>query len=308
MKALSPILAHHVHALVQTFHVLCVRPFSTFMTVLVVALTLSLPALLWVLTDNMDKLTKDWQQTGHISLYLKPPFPETEEKALLDKIRKISGVATATFKSADKGLQEFIAQEGMQDVMRYLPNNPLPAVIDVIPTVTVDTPGKLENLVRELKVLPQVDIAKADREWVARLHVMLTFVSKAIHAVIALLALGVVVIIGNTLRLAIHNRQEEIQVLKLIGATDGFIIRPFLYQGFCYGVASAILATLFVNIFMLNLDVSLKPLLVVYKTDYKIIGMTIRQILTLFCFAGILGWLGARLSVQRQLANIEPYR
>jgi cell division transport system permease protein len=308
LKALPPFLAHHVHALVQTFHVLCVKPFATFMTVLVVALTLSLPALLWVLTDNVNRLTQDWQHTGHISLYLKIPFPEAEEKPLLSKIQAISGVAVATFKSADKGLQEFKAQEGMQDVMQYLPNNPLPAVIDVIPAVTVDTPIKLENLVRELKAFPEVDIAKVDSEWVARLQVMLAFISKAIHAVIALLALGVVVIIGNTLRLSIHNRQEEIQVLKLIGATDSFIIRPFLYQGLCYGVASAILATLFVNIFMLNLDVGLKPLLLVYKTDYKVIGMTMRQILTLLCFAGILGWLGARVSVQRQLASIEPYR
>ncbi len=277
------------------------------MTLIVIAITLALPALFWVLTDNVSKLTIGWQRGGHISLYLKLPISSADQELLLKSVRSTSGVGQAFLKSSADGLAELTKQEGMQDIMRYLPENPLPAVVEVVPALGIDSPAKLDLLSRELQALPQVEQVKVDMDWINRLHAILGFAGNAAKALMALLALAVVLIVGNTLRLAIQNRLEEIQILKLIGATDPFILRPFLYSGVWYGLAGAVLAVLLVNIFILSLGAAVNQMAVVYQMHYPLTGLSIRQILLLVLFAIILGWLGARLSVKRQLASIEPY-
>ncbi|MCL9685221.1 permease-like cell division protein FtsX [Legionella maioricensis] len=307
LKRSKSLLAYHLQAATHSLNLLCRKPLATMMTVIVIAITLALPALFWVFTDNLGQLTTGWQQGGQISLYLKTGLTEAEQTALLQKIRGMEGVGQASLKSAADGLAELTQQEGMQDIMRYLPENPLPSVIQVVPSLVTDSPAKMDLLSRHLEVLPQVAQAKLDMAWINRLHVILGFAANVAKALMSLLALAVVLIIGNTLRLAIHNRQEEIQILKLIGATDPFILRPFLYSGVWYGMAGAVLAVFLVNIFILSLGVAVNQLAVAYQMHYPLTGLSIRQILLLVLFAIILGWLGARLSVKRQLASIEPY-
>jgi cell division transport system permease protein len=299
--------ACHLQAATNSFNFLCRRPLATMTTVIVIAIALTLPALFWVFTDNLSQLTIDWQRGGHISLYLKSPLSAAEEAAVLTEVRAIDGVGHATFKSREEGLLEFQQQEGMRNIMLYLPENPLPAVVDVAPSLAINTPLKMNQLFERLKILPQVEQAKLDMEWITRLHAILSFVTKIAHALMALLASAVVLIVGNTLRLAIHNRHEEIQVLKLIGATDSFIIRPFLYSGVWYGMVGAIFAVLFVNIFMLSVAVAFQELASVYHMNYPLLGLTVKQAYFIVLVAIFLGWLGAKLSVKRQLASIEPY-
>lgn len=307
LRKMPLILIYHFQAATQSFNSLCRKPLGTMMTVIVIAIALALPALFWVFTDNLSRITQGWQHGGHLSLYLKPGTETPSQMALLETVSKHPGVGQAHFKSADQGLTELTRQEGMKDIMRYLPDNPLPSMIEIIPTVLIDSPAKLDLLSRELKALPDVDQVKVDMEWVGRLHTILGFVANAQKALMLLLALAVVLIIGNTLRLATHNRQEEIQILKLIGATDSFILRPFLYSGIWFGMVGAIFAVFLVNIFILSLGVAVNQLVVAYQMHYPLTGLSMRQILQLVLFAVILGWLGARLSVKRQLASIEPY-
>nr|WP_238400397.1 permease-like cell division protein FtsX [Legionella bononiensis] len=301
-------LVYHVQAATQSFNSLCRKPLGTMMTVIVIAIALALPALFWVFTDNLGNLTIGWQRGGHISLYLKPSLSQAEQVKLLEKVRSTEGIGQATLKSSEDGLAELTQQEGMHDIMRYLPENPLPSVIEIVPALIIDSPAKLDLLSRQLKALPEVEQVKLDMEWISRLHAILGFAANLANALMALLALAVVLIIGNTLRLAIRNRQEEIQILKLIGATDAFILRPFLYSGIWYGMAGAICAVFLVNIFILSLGVVVNQLAIAYQMHYPLAGLSIRQILLLVIFAIILGWLGARLSVKRQLASIEPYK
>jgi cell division transport system permease protein len=307
LDKISAYLVFHFHAAITSLNFLCRRPLATGMTIVVIAITLALPTLFWVFNDNLAQLTANWQRGGHISLYLKMPIAAKDEISFLDHIRQTAGVGHATLKTAAEGLAELETQEGMQEIRRYLPENPLPTVIEVVPALDINTPAKLEQLYAQLKTNPQVDQAKLDMQWIERLHAILGFVAKTAHGLMLLLALAVVLIIGNTLRLAIHNRHEEIQVLKLIGATDPYIIRPFLYSGIWYGFGGAILAVLFVNIFILSLVLAVNQLAEVYQMHYSILGLTFRQILLLIGSAIFLGWLGARLSVKSQLASIEPY-
>ncbi|HAZ7572408.1 permease-like cell division protein FtsX [Legionella sp. PATHC032] len=308
LKRSQSLLAYHLQAAANSLNLFCRKPLATMMTVIVIAIALALPTLFWVFTDNLSELTNRWQRGGHISLFLKPSLSEAEQTLLLEKVRTTEGVGQANIKSAADGLSELTQQEGMQDIMRYLPENPLPAVIEVVPALVIDSPAKLDLLSRKLQTFPQVALAKLDMEWINRLHAILGFSGKAANALMALLALAVVFIIGNTLRLDIHNRQEEIKILKLIGATDPYIIRPFLYSGVWYGVAGALLAIFLVNIFILTLGVAVNQLANVYQMHYPLACLSLRQILLLVLFAIILGWLGALLSVKRQLASVEPYK
>lgn len=306
LKKLQPRFAHHVQAATQSLNHLCNKPMATLMTSVVIAIALALPALFWVCTDNVNKLTAGWQRGGHISIYLKPNLSESEQQQLLLRVREIKEVGQASLISSAEGLTELMQQEGMQDIMRYLPENPLPAVINLIPSVSVDSPAKLDLLARQLQTLTGVEQTKIDMEWIRRLDALLGFATHFADALFALLALAVVLIIGITLRLALHSRHEEIQVLKLIGAKDSFILRPFLYSGVWYGVIGAVFAIFLVNIFILSLGMAVNQLAVAYKINYSLDLLSMRQILLLIIFAIILGWLGARLSVKRQLASIEP--
>lgn len=306
LKGTRSRIAHHLQAASHSLNLLCRKPLATMMTVIVIAIALTLPALFWVFADNLSQQTLHWQKGGHVSLYLKKST-EAEQLRLLEQVRATPGVGHASLKSAAEGLSELTQQEGMQDIMRYLPENPLPSVIEVVPAVMIDSPASLDLLFRQLQALEYVEQGKLDMEWISRLHLILSVARHMAHAMMILLALAVILIIGNTLRLAIHNRQEEIQVLKLIGATDSFILRPFLYSGVWYALGGALVAVFLVNIFVLSLGEAVNQLVVVYQMHYPISGLSIRQILLLMGFAVILGWLGARLSVKRQLAVIEPY-
>ena len=300
------LLAFHLQAALLSFNALLRSPLATMMTVLVIAITLALPALFWVMTDNMKQLTTHWQRSGHISLYLKSSLSPMDGMVVLLRARGEAGVEHATMTSAAQGLAQLQRQEGMQDLMQYLPDNPLPAVIDVDPAVTMDTPEKLQQLYSRLKSYPEVDQAKLDMQWVERLQAILRLTGKLADGLMILFALAVVLIIGNTLRLAVHNRYEEIQVLKLIGAKNAFILRPFLYSGVWYGLLGAIFAILLVNIFMSSLTLVVNQLAATYQMHYSLLGLSIEQVALLGLVAIILGWLGACVSVKRQLAAIEP--
>ena len=306
LTKLRTLMAYHAQAAMSSLLYLCRQPLATGMTVAVIAIALTLPALLWVFNDNMAELTKNWKRGGHISLYLDMQMATSESALSLERVRQTDGVGEALMKTPAEGLLEMQHQEGMQDLMLNLPENPLPAVIDVIPAVGVTTPAQLEALYTRLKALPGIEDARLDMQWVSRLYALLDLAAKLTHGLMVLLSVAVVFIIGNTLRLVIHKRHEEIQVLKLIGASDPYIIRPFLYSGLWYGLASALLAVILVSLFMLSLGVVLNQLIEAYQMHFPVLGLSIRQALLLILMATFLGWFGAWFSVKRQLALIEP--
>lgn len=297
-------MAFHAQAATSSFRFLMSKPLTTTMTIMVIAITLTLPALFWVFTDNVQQATADWQRGGHITLYLETPLAATDEAALFEQVRSIPGVGEASLKTAADGISELQQQEGMQDIMEYLPENPLPAVIEVIPATDVNTSEKMDELYQALKSRPHVAQAKVDMQWVKRLYILLDIASTIAQGLMILLATAVVLIIGNTLRMAIHNRHEEIQILKFIGAGRPYIIRPFLYLGVFYGIAGAVLAMLLVHVMTLSLTVLVNQLAETYQIHYALTGLSLHQAWLLLMFATILGWLGARLSVSSILKII----
>lgn len=289
-------MAYHRQASASSLHFLKNRPLSTLMTVLVIALTLTLPALFWVFTENFQQLSGDWQRGGHIALYLDSSIP-ADEQAVLERVRATPDVAEASLRSPAEGLAELQQQDGMQDIMQYLPENPLPTVIDVIPAATVNTVEKSDELYQQLKAYPHVEQARFDMQWVSRFYLLRDIAAKIANGTMILLATAVVIIIGSILRMAIHNRYEETHVLTFIGASNAYIIRPFLYMGVFYGLSGALLAMLFVHLITLNLASLINQLAETYEMHFVFAGLSFEQGLLLLLLAITLGWIGARLSV-----------
>lgn len=301
-------LPYHRKAMQYSLTALMRKPFATLATVLVVAITLSLPALFWIIISNMERLTTNWQQGDHISLYLQSSLPEADMHALLSKIEKMAGVEQAILKSAAEGLAELQTQEGMTNLLLYLPENPIPPMIDVTPSKTLTNPEAVQQLFLHLQSLTGVDQAKLDVEWVKRLHSLFLFITTLTQGLIMLLCLAVILIIGNTLRLAMQNNLDEIHVLKYIGAPDSYIIRPFLYAGIWYGLAGALVALILVSGMLLGLNYyGVKQLVAAFQLQFVVKGLSFGQILGLLFLASFLGWLGARITVKRQLTFLDPY-
>ncbi len=281
-------------------------PWATFMTFTVIAIALTLPALFWLLSMNMKHLTATWQQGQHISLYLRPDMSQSLQNDALKRVRETEGVKSAVLISPQEGLNALKQQEGLSDVGMYLEDNPLPAVIEIVPEMVFSTPEKLEILIHALKTYQNVEQAKLDMQWVTKLYAILGFLSALAKSLMVLLGFAVMMIIGSTLRLAIERRYEEIQVLKLIGATDAYIARPFLYSGLWYGLGGALLALFLVALFVSSLAHVLHELMMLYHVNDTSLSCSWLEVGIFVMMAVFLGLLGAHLSIKRQLALIEP--
>ena len=299
-------LSRHTQAIKDSEKALRATPWTTLVTVIVLAVTLILPVLFWLLMGHLKPLTHEWREGNEIALYLDSPLSATDETALLARVRATDGVSNVMFMSAETSLKELEQQEGMHDVRRYLPENPLPSVINVMPASTLDTPEKLEQLFQILKNYPHVEQAKLNRDWSNRLYAVLGFMTHLTWLLCVLFGLMVVFIIRNLLRLAAQEHHEEIQVLKLIGATDGFIIRPFLYTGMCLGAVGALLAFLGVHAVLFALSHALHALISAGFGVPLVVKFSLLDALRFVGFGMLLGWLGAYLPLKRQLVCIEP--
>jgi cell division transport system permease protein len=305
LRDFSQRAARHRQAAASSFSIVWQTPFSSIVTIAVIAVALTLPTLFWIVSNNLKSVAAYDQHNAHIALYLKRQATPEEMNATLLKVRGVAGVKEALLKTPEQGLQEFVKQEGMQEVVQYLPENPLPGTIDLIPLAVDDKPLEISRLISTLKALPLVEQVKVDGEWIQRLNALMSLIHILSHSAMCLLSVAVVLVIGNTLRLAFHYRQEELTVLKLIGATDGYILRPFLYLGVWYGVLGALGAILLVTIFLYHLGIAVQTFASLYQVSYTFIGLTIQQSYLLILFSAMLGMIAAHAFVRTRLFTLN---
>jgi cell division transport system permease protein len=236
---------------------------------------------------------------------LKLPYDEQAAQKILQKIKETKGVKHAFLKTPAEGLQELQEQEGMKEVMQYLTQNPLPAVIEVIPALSLQS-IPMTQLYKTLTNISGIESTQFDLRWIARLNALLRFASDLSYAFIFFLGFSVMLIVGNILKVSVQNRQEEIKVLKLIGASNTYIARPYLYIGIWYGLFGAVLTILFVNIFIISLTYALNELAIAYDINFALINLSIPQAYSLVFISIFLGWLGAKISIKFQLNHIDP--
>jgi cell division transport system permease protein len=301
---ISAYLLHHLQSLVFSLGKIYQAPSTTIMTVAVIGITLSLPGGFYLFLKNIDAISGDFRSTTQISLFLKLNTSEKQALALERDIAGMKQVIATQFISREQSLEEFRRDSGFGKSIDTLSSNPLPHTIVVEPA-DVDT-FEVRNLLNRLQAMPEVDIAKLDTEWLERLYTIIEIARRSVAIVTILFAFAVLLIIGNTIRLDIQNRYQEIIVTKLIGATDAFIRRPFLYGGVWYGLFGGIISWLIVELGYLAISGPLARLNLLYKSDMNLITFSFQDFIVLIAASTLLGLAGSWFAVARHLNQIEP--
>lgn len=296
----------HAHGLFSSLGRLVRTPFTSIMTVLVMAIAISLATGFHLLVINMQQLTGKMESTNQISLFLKSSVSEGMGKSIADKIRKNSQIEKVLLITKEQALDEFKTHSGFGDALQLLETNPLPIVIQVLPKNTLDDMQSVEHLMTDFAKLPQVDFTKMDLQWVKRLQSIMQIMERSVFLLAILLGLAVLLITGNTIRLELQNRRDEVLVAKLVGATHSFIQRPFLYTGFWLGFFSGFVAWIIVSLMMLILQSPIEKLSVLYDGAFKVLYLSFTDTITLLIIASFLGMIGAWIVLRYQLKLIKP--
>lgn len=297
--------AQHAQALVSALGRLWGRPLQSGMTAAVLGIALALPAGFLLALQNLQALTADWDGGTRISVYLQLDAGEERLEALAGELGGDERLAGLQSYTPDEALEEFRQLSGMNDALDLLEDNPLPATLVLAPRRDLPA-AEVAALADELAGRSGVDQVQLDQEWLQRLHAIVDLVERAVWVVGLLLGAAVLLVVGNTIRLAISNRREEIVITKLIGATNGFVRRPFLYEGLWYGLLGGVLAWLLLELSRLWLGDTVSGLASLYSSGYRLSGPGFVGALQILGAGMLLGWLGAWLAVSRHLSAIEP--
>lgn len=299
-------LIRHVQQAIGSLGDLWRTPFTSVMTVLVLGISLTLPATLHLFVKNAKTISEQWNTASEISLYLKLSVTDKSAQSLVHRIELYPEVAKVTYISAKQALSEFKTLSGFGQALEYLSENPLPATILVTPTKRASQTQAAGELLLKLEKEREVEQGKLDLEWLSRLEAIAKVIEDIVVGIGALLCLSVVLIIGNTIRLAILNQKDAIAVMKLVGATDSFIQRPFLYAGVWYGILGGIVSWVCVSILAYYLSGSLVELTGLYRSSFAISSLSFSEAMVLILFAVLLGFSGSYISVRKHIRAIEP--
>ena len=241
-----------------------------------------------------------------LSLFLQHTASELQTQTLREKLLSWPEIEHIDLISPEQALSEFRELSGFGDALDALEENPLPAVLAVKPVAESTDSESISRLLERLRKLPEIELAQLDLQWVKRFNAIVDIVQRSIWVMATLLGLAVLLITGNTIRLEIQSRREEIEVTKLIGATNAFIRRPFLYSGLWYGAIGALLATLLVELAFLQLATPVGQLAGLYQSGFSLQTLAFSDTLLLLLSGTLLGLLGAWLAVGRHMSAIEP--
>ena len=305
----APIKAYfvnHVRTLIASLGFLSRNAISSSMTMAVIAIALALPAGMYVMLSNLSTVSVGWDNSAQISVFLKTNISEKQASTLINKLRLYDDIEKVELIHRDRALSEFQRISGFGDAIEALGDNPLPHVLAVQPRVDPQRPDKINHLLKELGQMKEVDLAQLDLQWVKRLYAMLEIAHRGIWVISILLGVAVLLVVGNTIRLDIQNRREEIEVTKLIGATNAFIRRPFLYTGLWYGISGGILAWILTSLSIGLLEDSVARLAILYNSSFQLSSLSLDETLSLIGLSCLLGLLGSWLAVSRHLHEIEP--
>jgi len=299
-------LARHLQTAIGSLGRLIQQPGSTLLTVIVMGIALALPASLNVLVRNAQVVSGSWDRALDITVYFKPGIDITTAQHFVENLRQRHDIKDVQFIKSEDALKDFREHSGLGSALEALTTNPLPHVAIITPAQSENASATIESLGAELKTFPDVDVVQVDTAWVQRYLAILDALRRVVGLIAVLLGFGVIVIIGNTIRLDIQNRRDEIEVSKLVGGSDAFVRRPFLYSGLWYGISGGVAALLLVTIVVALLGESVQRIAGLYGSDYKLSGMPLRQAMALLGISAALGWVGSLLATNRHLKDIEP--
>ena len=302
----SAYFINHAQVLLASLGRLYRQPVAALMTIAVIAIALSLPSGLFISIQNIVRLSAQWDSTTRITVYMQTDTTLEAARALRDRLSLNRYIAHIELIDRDTGLAQFKQASGFENALQYLDENPLPHVLIIQPELNPDKPDITQLLANQLKQEKQIALVQIDTAWVQRLFAILKIAQRGIWVISILLALAVLLIIGNTIRLDIQNRRAEIEVAKLIGASNAFIRRPFLYTGLCYGLLGGLLSWLLVSLSIWLIETPVQALARLYHSDFQLLGQSPQHAAFVILLSCLLGLGGSALAVSRHLKEIEP--
>lgn len=300
----SRVFAQHSDVANDCLRQLLSSPIATFMTVLVLAVALALPSFLFTTLNNLSRMTNSWDNENKISLYLQHDLSAQQVDNFVQTLLIRPDLMAIDLVDADQGLLEFKQFSGFANIIDQLSENPLPAVVSVL--AKDNSVQGLESLKAELASLEIVEQAVLDLDWIKRFNGFVLVIERVVISLSVLLAFAVLLIIGNTIRLNVESRREEILVSKLMGATNAWVRRPFLYAGVFYGLMSSLLAWLIIELSLLVMQTPVLHLSQLYQSGFALEGLGINGTLILTAVGLALGLTGALISVNKFLKQLEP--
>lgn len=302
-------LTRHLQTLIGALGDLTRNPFSSILSISVIAIALALPGGLFAALQNVNKLTSEFEHGAKISLFLAPGVSLPQARKLQQNLSANPSIKHLELITPEQAMEEFKSRSGLKDALDSLSSNPLPVVLLIHPDDEISrSPVKLAGLIDELGKLEQVELSQFDLEWIKRLNALLELATRAVWVIAFILGLGVFLVIGNTIRLAIANRQEEIRIIKLIGGTDGFVRRPFVYSGMLQGLLGGLVALLIIFILFTFLSAPTSSLSSLYGIATSLQPLQPLPAMILVFSGASIGWLSARVTVGVYLRQFEPGR
>ena len=296
---------HHRQAAADSLQKMLMEPIATLLTLVAVGIALALPAALWLLLDNASAVASRVEAPTRLSLLLEDDSSFESAERFADTLATRVDIAAVSVLHRDEALVLFATDTGLDSLLQGLQDNPLPHTLLVTPAVDVGT-EQLEALADFLGGRPEVDEVVLDTRWIARLDTTIALVRQLVVGTGALMILGAILILANTIRLAIEARRDEIVVIKLIGGGDGFARRPFLYTGLWAGIGGGLLGALLVLGLFLFVSAPARSLLALYDSDFTLQGLGLVGVIRLTLMGGAIGLLSAAQAVTLHLRRIEP--
>jgi cell division transport system permease protein len=296
----------HAQTLVGSLGRIARHPFASAMTMAVIAIGLALPLCLQLLLQNALAMTNGWNEAFQLSVYLEKAASPARGEALVHTLQARDDVATVRLVTAAEALAEFREYSGFGQALDALADNPLPITLIVTPSLAASTPEGTSALKTAIAAMADVGAVQIDSDWVKRLVAILDLLRRVIWLTGGLLGIGVLLIIGNTIRLDVLNRRAEIEVMKLVGATDRFARRPFLWAGIWYGLGGGLLAVGLVAVAVALLQGPVARLAALYGSGFQLTGLGWQTAAATILGAAALGWAGAWLAASHHIRSINP--
>lgn len=305
-QLLESYLLHHRKTAHDSARRLWRSPIASVMTWLVMGIALALPVGLLLLLSSLQGVSAGWESTARVTLYMQQDASTEQLERLRVQVAGRQDITDVAVITREEALAEFRASSGLADALDYLDENPLPHTLLLTPSPEVRNAQGMQRLVDSLESLDTVARVQVDLGWLQRLNTITDLLGRGVWALGLLLAAAVILVIGNTIRLAIENRRDEILVAKLVGGTDSFVRRPFLYTGIWYGLGGGVVAFLLLQATLWWMSGPVERLASLYRSQFELTGLSWDGTLALLMIAVALGWLGAWLAVKRHLDAIEP--
>jgi cell division transport system permease protein len=296
----------HAQAFFSSLGRLFSTPFSTTMTIGVLAIAISLASGFYLVVVNLQQLSSGLEASNQISLFLRDEISEIRANKYANSIRKNPAVKQVKIITKKQAMTEFKSFSGFGDAIEALGKNPLPIVIEVLPKDALVDKAALTKIFEEFKQSTEVDFAQMDMAWVERLQSIVATAHLSAILLAILLGFAIFFIVGNTIRLEIHNRKQEIIIAKLVGATNSFIQRPFLYTGFWIGFLSGVFGWFIVTIMMLILRSSVENLSGLYKGAFHLMFFSYTETLLMLLMSSGLAIFGSWLVLHIQIKQLKP--